>query len=154
MEKQFEIFIKTRCFALNYIKDLTTDQLNEIPKGFNNNIIWNLAHLISTPQAVCYFRSGLPITIDEMTFNNYRNGTTPQPFVNSHQIETFKELLIESINTLEKDYNSGLFNKINSWTTSTGVELITIEDNLNFLTWHDGTHVGVIMALKKLVTIQ
>ncbi len=152
MTKQFEIFRKTRIFALDYIKDLTTEQLNEIPKGFNNNIIWNLAHLISTPQAVCYYRLGLPIKVDENIFNNYRNGTLPQPFVNSHQIEEIKDLLIKSIDNLEKDYSSDLFYESKSWTTKSGIELVTIEDSLNFLIWHDGTHIGVIMAMKKLVS--
>ncbi|OAQ39620.1 hypothetical protein A5893_08495 [Pedobacter psychrophilus] len=151
MTKQFEIFRKTRIFALDYIKDLTTDQLNEIPKGFNNNIIWNLAHLISTPQAVCYYRLGLPIKVDENIFNNYRNGTLPQPFVNSHQIEEIKNLLIKNIDDLEQDYIDGLFHQSKSWTTKSGIELVTIEDNLKFLIWHDGTHIGVIMAMKKLV---
>jgi len=151
MTKQFEIFRKTRIFALDYIKDLSTNQLNEIPKGFHNNIVWNLAHLISTPQAVCYYRLGLPITVDKNIFNNYRNGTLPQPFVNSHQIEDIKDLLIKSIDNLEKDYNDGLFNESRSWTTKSGIELATIEDSLNFLIWHDGTHIGVIMAMTKLV---
>jgi hypothetical protein len=151
MKKQFEIFRKTRIFALDYIKDLTTDQLNEIPKGFYNNIIWNLAHLISTPQAVFYYRLGLPITIDEMIFNNYRNGTLPQPFVNSHQIEDIKGLLIKSIDILEKDYNEDLFHKSKPWTTKTGIELVDIKDIINFLLWHDGTHIGVVMAMTKLV---
>ncbi|MBK0382603.1 DinB family protein [Pedobacter sp. SD-b] len=151
MKKQFEIYKKTRLFLLDYIKDLSTDQLNQIPQGFNNNIIWNITHLIATHQGVCYVRSGHQLRVDEMIYNNYKNGTLPQPFVNSHQIENVKELLISSIDVLEKDYNEGLFEKYISWTTRTDVALKSIEESINFLLWHDGLHLGVIMAMKKLV---
>jgi len=50
MKKEIERLKKTRIFLLDLIKDLTTEQLNEIPKGFNNNIIWNLGHLIASQQ--------------------------------------------------------------------------------------------------------
>jgi hypothetical protein len=94
---------------------------------------------------------GLPISIDEMIFNKYRNGTLPQPFVNSHQIEDIKGLLIKSIDILEKDYNEDLFHKSKPWTTKTGIELVDIKDIINFLLWHDGTHIGVVTAMTKLV---
>ena len=35
----------TRAFVLELVKDLSTEQLNEIPTGFNSNIIWNIAPL-------------------------------------------------------------------------------------------------------------
>ena len=42
MKKQFDTLRITRNNILKDIKALTLDQLNEIPKGFNNNIAWNL----------------------------------------------------------------------------------------------------------------
>ncbi len=48
MNKQIEILRNTRKHLLSFINDLSTEELNEIPQGFNNNIIWNLAHLTAT----------------------------------------------------------------------------------------------------------
>lgn len=149
--KAFETLKKTRLFILDYIKDLSTEQLNAIPNGFSNNIIWNLAHLVAVPQAVCYKRGGLAMKIDEEIFEQYKPGTIPQPFVNTHQIETYKALLINTIDVLEDDYQDEMFQNYQPWTTRTHVELKTIEESINFLSWHDGLHMGVIMSLKKLV---
>ena len=52
--RQFEILKLTRQYLLNDIKDLTVEQLNEVPAGFNNNIIWNVAHMLATQQGICY----------------------------------------------------------------------------------------------------
>lgn len=41
-----------RTSVLNLIESLTLKQINEIPAGFNNNIIWNLGHLVATDQRI------------------------------------------------------------------------------------------------------
>ena len=42
METRIETLKKVRANFLKVIGDLTIEQLNEIPAGFNNNVIWNL----------------------------------------------------------------------------------------------------------------
>ncbi|HWD90430.1 MAG TPA: DinB family protein [Mucilaginibacter sp.] len=42
MNPQIDTLKKVRAVLLEGIKDLTTEQLNKIPQGYNNNIIWNL----------------------------------------------------------------------------------------------------------------
>jgi hypothetical protein len=59
----------TRAFVLELVKDLTTEQLNKIPAGFNNNIIWNIAHLTAAQQNLCYVRSDLTITVEQNQLN-------------------------------------------------------------------------------------
>ena len=34
--------------VLNLIDGLNNEQMNEIPKGLSNNMIWNVAHLLVT----------------------------------------------------------------------------------------------------------
>ncbi len=50
MNNKIEKIKKTRRFLLNLVSELSTDQLNEIPPDFNNNIIWNMGHLIAAQQ--------------------------------------------------------------------------------------------------------
>jgi hypothetical protein len=52
--------VGARQLLLDQIAGLTTEELNQIPRGLNNNIIWNLAHLISGQQGIFYARAGLP----------------------------------------------------------------------------------------------
>ena len=65
MTKQIEIIRKTRAYLLESLKDLSTEQFNQIPGGFNNNIIWNLGHMIATQQGICYIRAGITQTVDQ-----------------------------------------------------------------------------------------
>jgi hypothetical protein len=41
MKEQLEITRKTRAAFVYLCKNLSMEQMNYIPEGFNNNIIWN-----------------------------------------------------------------------------------------------------------------
>ena len=151
MEKQFEIIKSTRKFLLSVIADLTIDELNEIPAGFNNNIIWNFAHLIAAQQNVCYVRGGLDLKIDQDLFIAYKPETKPVGYVEKEKVAEIKELILSTIDQLEADYYNNIFSEYNVWTNRYGVTHNTIEDTINFLIFHEGFHVGYIMSLKRLV---
>ncbi len=151
MNKQIESLKATRGFLLRLIADLSVEDLNKIPHGFNNNIIWNLAHLIASQQGVCYKRAGLNLTIEESFFTAYKPDTKPESFVEHREVERVKELLVSTIDGFEADLKKGLFRDYPSWTTRYGVELNTINDALTFLPFHEGFHLGYIMALKRVV---
>ena len=150
MNKQIEIIKKTRIYLLEQIKDLSTEQLNKIPEGFNNNIIWNLGHMVATQQGICYRRAGLPIYIEENIWESYHSGTSPGAFVDAAAIDNIKYLMATTIDQLEIDLDKGISN-YTPWTTRYDVELKSLEDAVNFLPYHEGLHCGCIMALKRLV---
>jgi hypothetical protein len=141
----------TRKHLLHLIEGLTVEQLNQVPAGFNNNIIWNAAHLISAQQGICYTRAGAPITVDDKFYSPYRPDTKPNGFIDSAEIEVIKELLITSIDQLETDYQNNVFTNYSEWATRYGVQITSIEDAVNLLPFHDGMHIGYVMALKRLV---
>jgi len=152
MTKQIEIIRKTRSFLLDHVKDLTTEQFNKIPEGFNNNIIWNLAHLIAAQQGVCYIKAGLAPRLDEDFINAFKSGTKPGNPLSEAEIENIKSLLFTTLDQLEDDYNSGVFGNYTAWTVRYGVEFTNIEDAITFLPFHEGLHSGFTTALKRLVT--
>lgn len=149
--RQFEILKLTREYLLNDIKEFTVEQLNEIPAGFNNNIIWNLTHMLATQQAVCYFRAGIPIKIDQSLYDTYKPGTKPEKFVDANEIDAIKKLFITIIDQLEIDYNNNIFVNFTAFTNRYGFEHRHIDDSINFVLYHEGIHFGVINAMKKLV---
>jgi len=151
MTKQIEIIQKPRFFLLDVIHDLSTEQLNRIPEGFNNNIIWNLAHLIAAQQGVCYMRAGLPKVVGEEFWQTYTSGTKPTGIVDSAEVEDIKKLFISTMDQLEIDYNNQIFGNYAPWTTRYGVELRNIDEALSFIPMHEGLHLGYIMALKRVV---
>jgi hypothetical protein len=149
MNDQIEIIKKTRAYILDSVKELTIDQLNKIPAGFNNNVIWNLGHLVAAQQGVCYLRAGLKPRIDEDFLDKYKKGSRPERFLDEEELKKIKGLFLSSLDELKQDYESGLWTGYNSWTTSYGVELNSIEDAIQFLNFHEGLHTGYIMALKR-----
>jgi hypothetical protein len=148
---QFEILKKVRQSLLNLISDLSAEQLNKVPEGFNNNIIWNLAHLIASQQGICYRRGELPFVVKEDLFHAYKPGTKPEGDVSEQFINEIKNILLSTVDRMQTDFEKGLFQNNPPWTTRSGIDLLTIEDSINFILYHDGLHTGYIMALKRLV---
>ena len=94
MHKQLYIVRQIRTAILNLISDMSIEELNQVPQGFNNNIIWNLAHLIAAQDNICYVRAGLPLkNIDQQYFDAYKPGTKPEKEVSAQQVEGIKTLL-------------------------------------------------------------
>jgi hypothetical protein len=151
MTTQIEDIKKTRIHILNLVTELTVEQLNEIPTGFNNNIIWNLGHLVASQQSISYLRAGLPPFIDEKYFLAYKPGTSPGQFVDSEQVEAIKKIFLTAIDRFGIDYHNNLFTSYPSWTSHYGIGNNNIDDAVNFTLFHEGLHLGYIMALKRLV---
>ena len=152
MNKQIEIIRKTRSYLLENIIDLTPDQLNKIPEGFNNNIIWNLGHMIATQQGICYKRAGLATTmISDDFWERFRSGSKPEGVVSAAEIEHIKQLLFTTLDKLEADYSENSFTGYTAWTTRYAVEIINIDDAISFVPFHEGLHSGTIGTMKKLI---
>ena len=154
MNKQLEKIKNFRLFVLNQISGLTSEQLNFIPQGYNNNIIWNVGHLVAATQAICYKRAGLPVTIDDKYFIPFLPTTKPDHFINNEEIEAIKALFISTMDTLQTDYANKLFD---NYTRSErikevyAIDVSNIDDAIDFLLFHEGFHSGYITALIHLV---
>ena len=46
MQSQFHIIKENRKLFIRMMEELTIEQLNEIPTGFNNNMAWNFGHAV------------------------------------------------------------------------------------------------------------
>ncbi|MFN3404358.1 MAG: DinB family protein [Cytophagaceae bacterium] len=151
MNNSFKLILKTRENILKTVEGLSIEQLNKVPQNFNNNIMWNVAHVISAQQILCYKLSGLNFPISAELVEKYKKGTRAEDVLTQSECREIFDLILSSLKKLEGDYKNGIFNNYNAYTTSYGVELNNIEDVLNFLPVHEGLHLGYIMALKKLV---
>lgn len=144
---------QTRENFTKLIDSLSTDQLNQIPDGFNNNLIWNYAHNIVTMQLLCYKLSGLDINIPEDVLSKYRKGTKPEAFIPADEILLLKKLCRNTAHQLAEDVKNESFHHYNKYETSFGVVLECIEDAIAFDAVHEGVHLGYALAMKKLVGV-
>ena len=60
METSLRIFENNRNVYLRFLESFSLEQLNKIPQGFSNNIIWNIGHIEVTQQILIYKLSSLP----------------------------------------------------------------------------------------------
>lgn len=150
-DKSIDTIQATRSVFLKLTDGLSIDQLNKIPEGFNNNIIWNFGHVIVSQQILCYKLAGLPLKIDEAYVLKYSKGTKPESFMDENEWTFLKQQAVQLIDELIADIEQGLLDNYTSYTTSFGVTLNSIEDAVKFLTMHEGLHLGYAMALKRIV---
>ena len=149
MKNSFEILNITRNNVVNAIKDLSLSELNTIPTGFKNNVIWNVGHIVATQQLLCYKLSGLEMALDGDFIAKYMKGTVPESDVSQQELDYIVEQIRELPAKLESDFTKGIFKEYNSYTTSFNITLDNIEKAIQFNNVHEGLHFGYIMAMKK-----
>lgn len=149
MQKQFEVVRKLRTWLIDFTNDLSIEELNEVPKGFNNNIAWNLAHLVSTQQNLTYRLSGQPALVDDDFIERFKPGTRPEGFINQEEMAAIKTQLLTLIDRTEEDYDKGLFASYKPFQNRYGIEVTKVEDVITMICMHEGLHTGYIMALKR-----
>jgi hypothetical protein len=151
MKLQFDILRKSRALVLKELDGLTLDQIHVIPAGFKNNIAWNVAHLVVTQQLLHYKLSGLNCLCPDNLIETHKKGTSPTKIFTEEEFNEVKELLIGLPDTLEEDFEAGIFENYNEYPTSTGFVLDSMEAAVSFNNFHEGIHYGIIRAIKKFI---
>jgi hypothetical protein len=151
MNWAFDITIKNRILLESFLDNYNLDQLNKIPKGFNNNIIWNIAHTIVTQQILVYQLSGLPSMVSDDVIERFKKGTQPDGDLSQAEVNTIRNLLFTTIEKTKVDYNDKVFQLFNEYTVSTKSTLTNVEEAIDFNNFHEGIHLGAILALRKFV---
>lgn len=151
MKKQFEILKKYRKSLVDEIDDLNIEQLQMIPKGFKNNIFWNVAHVLVSQQILHYKISGLDPLITHDWIENYQKGTLPRFVITEDEINYLKGKLITTADRLEEDFNEKKFESYTEIETKMGILISSIEDAINFNTSHEALHYGIVISMKKIV---
>lgn len=155
MEKIIEVIRASRKKLLSLIEELSTSELNHIPQGFNNNLAWQVGHLVVSQQILCYRLSGNPFVIEDNLIDLYKNGSKPERPFSAEEIDQMKAYLLSTVDQLETDLQTSKFDNYNAYTISTypGLQLQNVKDAITFIVSHDGLHYGNSLALKKLVKL-
>ena len=152
MQFTFEVFNNIRPFFKKHIENNSLEDLNKVPEGFNNNIIWNIGHVLVTAQLLAYKLSGLPMLVSDELVNTYRKDTKPEGAASQSEVDEIKTLLFSTIEQLEADYKNGIFKEYNAYKVSTtGNTLTNIDEALQFILFHEAMHLGYILALVRAV---
>lgn len=141
----------TRKNLVETVSSLDDEQLLRIPEGFSNHILWNLGHLAVTQQLLLYGLAKLPMYISEPIVGDFRKGSSPRQWKTTYSRKDIERLLLDMPIKLAEDVDRGIFGERESYMTSANVALNTFEDALAYNHFHEGLHLGTILAMKKLV---
>ena len=151
MNQTLNVNTTSRNMISKIMENHTLEQLNKIPEGFSNNLIWNIAHIVVTQQLLVYRLSGLPMMVSDEIIEKYKKGTKPVQDATQAEVDEVKSLLFTTIEKTKEDYANGIFTNYQEYPTSTGFVLTSAEGAMNFNNFHEGLHIGVLMSIRKLV---
>jgi len=151
MDQTFEITRISRKIVLQFLENHTLDQLNKIPDGYKNNLIWNIAHVVVTQQLLVYKFSDLPMMVSDELVQKYMKGSKPEHIVSQSEVDEIKSLLVKTIDQTKEDFDNKIFKSYQEYPTSTGFVIKSAEDAMVFNNFHEGLHIGIMMGLRKFI---
>lgn len=151
MKSTFNVTRVSREIYNRFFENYTTEQLNKIPQGFSNNLIWNIGHIIVSQQMLMYLASGNTPNVSMELIDRYKRGTRPERDATPEEIAEIRSLLFTLVDKSDEDYNAGLFTKYAERKTELGFTLTSIEEAIEFNNYHEATHLGMMMSLRKFV---
>jgi len=148
MDWNHNVTLQNRTLLLKLIENFSLAQLNTVPKGYRNSIFWNVAHTIVTQQLLVYGLSNQPFLVDSELVKTYRKDTKTVHEATETELAEIKTLLFSTVEPPKIDYENDFFKNYMPYTTSLNVTLSTVEEAISFNTFHEGIHLGYILAMK------
>ncbi len=153
MDKVFEVTRNNRKAVLEMVKAMSLDKLNEIPPGFNNNILWNVGHMVSIQQLIVYGLGKVAFTVDNALVMSYKNKTKPERPYTREEADYIFEVFISSVDQMEEDYHAGKFVDVTPFISkSHNATYEGAEGLITFNLYHEGLHTGVIQKYAQLIS--
>jgi hypothetical protein len=146
-----EILRASRNRLLQLTETIDYEILFKIPEGFNNNIIWQIGHCITSQQRHMYMRSGLPMYISKEFMESFKIGSSPASWSTTPDLNEVKHLLIYTVNQLESDLESGLFINYEPFELPIGFQVKNHVQALQAANYHEAEHSGRIFTYLKLL---
>ncbi|MDR6968998.1 hypothetical protein J2X31_003024 [Flavobacterium arsenatis] len=151
MQYAFETTLTSRKQLAGFLKNYTLEQLNMVPEGFSNNLIWNIGHTIVVQQLLVYKLSGLPTMLSEEMILKYQRGSRPEGFVDQKEVDELHELLFKTIDQTIIDFKNDIFKNYHLFTNSLGFTIKSAQEAVAFNYYHEAIHMGIMMSIRKFI---
>lgn len=150
---------------LRFVRNLIIEQIKEmnenaslfIPKGFNNNIKWNLGHIYIIQERFAFSYIGEKMSIPDNFAELFSTGTKPAEWGNltTPTMDELTLLLSNQVDRVEKTLKLRLKEPLeHPHTTSSGLTLSTVEELLGFCLYHEAMHLDAIKSIKRIMQFE
>lgn len=144
----FSLIEQNRNQTLNVVSQVTEQQADVIPVGFNNNIRWHLGHILTIHERLAFRLIGEPLDLPDELMNLFLNGTRPADWtISPPDLQT----LIQRLEEQPERIRTRLQGRLQDELTFPFKEFNRLAEVLVFSIGHEATHNGFMMALKKLL---
>lgn len=126
--------------------------LNEVPKGFNNNILWNLGHIYVVHENLIFKASGQETVYPDGFVECFAAKTSPKDWGSSVPTkETIVSYLEEQSQRMTRAFENKLEEAIPNPITFPGFEMTTVGDLLHFGMVHETMHTTTAKLYNQLL---
>ena len=141
-----------RAYTFAQLDGLSNEQLLEIPKGLNNNILWNVGHILFDQCHKLYDPCGLAMPVPEAYESWFASGTSPRNWVETPDPGEVVEKFGSVNEIVIADYEKGVFTGFRPYRLEDETPVDTIEESIVLDLAHGGMHYGVIVTMKALLS--
>ena len=146
-EQIFKQIDMVRQSTLKEMEGISEEQADQIPDGFRNNIRWNLAHIYVTQNILLSDFGGKDIETSSKDLEMFAPGTKPADW--EGEAPTLKEIK-QRLEEQPAKLKEALSGQMEDEAKEAFMSLPTVGEILNYTLYHEGAHVGIIKAIKKI----
>lgn len=153
MQYLLQLFQQNRKNIIHLLESHSLDQINAIPVGFNNNLIWNAGHALLAQQFLVYHFSGVPVLFPLDDFvPKYGSDTVPDGKASQEDVDQLIGLLKSTSDKMVEDYQNDVFKSYSPYSSEYfGISMNNIEEAIQFNTYHEGFHFGCMSKIKMAI---
>lgn len=143
--KQLELY---RSRTVKWIEAVDPAIVGIQPVNFNNTIHWHIGHILLVQDRLTLLFSGQEMILPEEYQGWFGNGTKPADWVTAPP--TF-EVLLQQLKEQPARLQQYLSGNLTAKLTVAFLDMETVEESLNYTFYHEGIHLGCLMAIKRAI---
>ena len=143
----FKTFETTRWHLRREIDPLEDSDFFTIPAGRDDNILWNVGHLLCSLARLTYVFSGFPLPIPETYLPMFGKGTNAREWTARPDLAEVLGHFHGLPDKLRGDFEAGRFRSYKPITIGPH-SIENVEEAVAFHCFHEGLHIGKIIDLK------
>ncbi|OAH53568.1 MULTISPECIES: DinB family protein [Bacillaceae] len=142
----------SRAATIGALQQAPKEKWDEQPDGYSNTIHWNAGHIYFAAEGLLHMADD-SYEIERPKWGAmFATGTRPSEWTGDvPEAEEIVKALEQQAGRIEAHFAEKLSAEASNPLTIAGFEMATVEAILQFVTGHEGTHVGIIKSLTNAV---
>ncbi len=152
MEELMRLFTYSRTSTLILLNKIDEDKWDVQPEGFPNTVRWNAGHVFCTAEEYLHDADENYEMTNPAWNDLFLDGTRPSEWPEDVPSPAeIKQALKEQDQRIIDYFSDKLANKASVVRDVNGWDLETVQASMQFVTWHEGIHLGFTNGLSKIL---